>query len=396
MKIITKLICGSAAFVSALLSAHSQETGANTTSALQISTGDCLVAKQTMDDANTKGALDAIAGAVISQGVNYIGKALTAAGAAKTWTMAGARNIQADSTNFAKCILVVRGRFNTSGGVIGSWTVPNGWPSDLGKKLATKGVHLADAPDFIFEGQVIASSDKSALAIRPIIASYANPIGTRFLRWGTDRNIALFFAITPPGTKPTIETSPAATVILGRFAAATTHFYESSAAYTSPYESSWFTLAKADTVKPFTVTVLLSETQDEQQFLTFLGSVLSDPKVTAAATTQIAQSLGTSAGQQASQDTASKAAAAANDADTKLALAIVKLTTCKAAADGTSALTSGAEARNALRNYMMADSLLSSPSRVIDVGVIEKIDLQKGKNAIVDACISVLASLNKP
>jgi len=127
-----------------------------------------------------------------------------------------------------------------------------------------------------------------------------------------------------------------------------------------------------------------------------MGTVFSDTKVTTAVNTQIGQSLGTSAGQQASLDAASKAVTSANDADSKLALAIAKLNTCKGASDASAAVTAAADARNALRNYMAADKQLIVPANVVSETSIDEIDLQKSKASITAACTNLLATLAKP
>ncbi len=331
-----------------------------------------------------------------TQGVNYIGKALTAAGAAKTWTVTGSRNIQTSSSAFPQCVLVVRGSFVTSGGLAKPWSPGAGWPADLNAKLAAKGLWLSASPDFIFEGEIISSDDQSALTIRPVIVTYTRPIGTRAFRTGTDRHATLFFAITTPGTKSTLESNPAATVVLGRLGSTKTYRFESNDKYSSPYEASWFTLTKADSVKPLTVTAMLSETQDEQEFLAFLGTIFSDPKVVAAANTQLTQMLIPSVKEQANKDAASKATTAENDADTKLAAAIGKLVACKAANDGPAAVSAGAEARNALRGYMSADLALASPHGDVQQATIDTIDLRKSGGTIKTQCGEVLASLAKP
>jgi len=401
MKLLSTLLLGSTFLAGSSVAVPAFGDNApgapNTMDGLQVAVGDCLVATPKKEATLTeKSFLDAIAGAVISQGVNYLGKALTAAGAAKTWTVTGARNIQATSAAFPQCVLAVRGSFVTSGGPATTWTPASGWPPDLSTKLANKGLWLSKAPDFIFEGEIVASSDQSALAIRPVIVSFIKPIGTRAFRWESERNVALFFAITPPGTKPTLDTAPAATIVLGKLMPSTTNRYDASREYSSPYESSWFTLTKADSVKPLTVTAMLSETQDEQAFLTFLGTIFSDPKVTAAATTQLTQLLIPSAAQQSALDATTKAASAASDADTKLGIAIAKLNLCKAAADASSAVATGAEARTALRNYMLADAALAAPRADVQQATIDMIDLRKPADAIKGGCVNVSAALAKP
>ena len=365
---------------------------------MQLALGPCLVAKpptpSTQGD-KQKSIADAIAGTVITAGVNYLGKALTAAGASKTWTITSSRNLQTTSDTFPSCVLVVRGKFITAGSSRLDWTEPAGWPPTLPSDLQKRGIWLSGAPDFIFEGEFITSVDKTAMTIRPIIASYTKPIGTRMLRWSDERNVALFFAITPPGTKPTLDNAPAATIILGELTPSRQYRYESSTTYSSPYESPWFSISKADVVKPLTVTAMVSETQGENEFLSFLGTTFSDSKVTSAETTQLSQILIPSVGQQAAADSAAKSATAANDADTKFGLAIAKLNACKAASDAANVASAGADARSALRNFMIADSLSPTPSGLVTQSVINQIDLTQQSSAIKAACTKVLGSVTK-
>ncbi|WP_148278575.1 hypothetical protein [Burkholderia sp. KJ006] len=365
---------------------------------MQLALGPCLVAKPptpSTQGGKEKLIADAIAGTVITAGVNYLGKALTAAGASKTWTITSSRNLQTTSDAFPNCVLVVRGTFVTVGTSKVDWTAPVGWPSTLPSELGNRGVWLSGAPDFIFEGEFITSVDKTAMTIRPIIASYTRPIGTRTFRWGDERNVALFFAITPPGTKPTLDNAPAATVILGELTPSRQYRYESSTTYSSPYESPWFSISKADVVRPLTVTAMVSETQGENEFLSFLGTTFSDSRVTAAETTQLSQILIPSVGRQAAADNAAKSVTAANDADSKFGLAISKLNACKVAGDAANVATAGADARSALRNFMIADSLSPTPSGLVTQSMVDQIDLTQQSNAIKVACTKVLSSITR-
>jgi hypothetical protein len=383
--------------MSIAIAAHAAAESSNATSGLQVSPGDCLVAKSksTPEGAKQQRDLaDAIAASAISAGVNYIGKALTAAGAAKTWTISGSRNLQASSADFPPCVVIVRGTFQTSGGPTSDWHPPSGWPPDLRAKLEARGLWLDASPDFIFEGQFVAANNKTALALRPVAVTYAKPIGSRTLRPGENRSSTVFLAITAPGTKPTLDTNPAAMIVLGELTPQSTHVYDGNTQYSSPYESPWFSIAKSDADVPLTVTAMLSETQDAQDFLAFLGTVLSDPKVVAAANTQLDQILIPSAQKQATADAATKAATASSDADSKLALALTKLQTCSAAPPA-SAVTAGADAKVALRNFSLADSATAQPLGVVQDAQINQIDLRASAASISKQCAAVLLSLQK-
>lgn len=400
MKLIARtFLCMSALLLDACTSAPTASTprAINGFEGLQLAVGDCLVAPKRDKAApgNTKAFGEALIGAAISQGVNYLGKALAAAGAAKTWTLTGSRNIQASSAEFPQCVTIVRGAFLTSGNAA-VWTAPEGWPGDLQQQLVARGLVLERAPDFIFEGEFIASSDQSALSLRPVIATFANPIGSRTLRSTEERNTVVFLSITPPGTKPTLDTNPSAAIVLGKLTPTATRSYSTTSSFTSPYDSPWFSLAKADMKKPLTVYAMLSETQEESVFLTFLGTVFSDSKVTAAENTALTQILVPGAKQQAEQEATSKEVTAANDADTKFVTVLAKLGACKSAADGAPTLSAAAEARTALRNYMVAAAVLSPPQTDVQEAMIKAIDIRKKSAEIRSACDTTLKQLVKP
>lgn len=369
-------------------------TPATSFDGLQVAVGSCIKAQsRPTPDVKTKGALDAILTAGISQGVNYLGKALTAAGASKTWTVTGWRNLQPSPNGLPQCIVVVQASFMTTG-TPPSWAAPSGWPADLSATLTAKGLLVSRSPDFIFEGEIIPTSDQSALTVRPVIVTYLDPIGTRALRPSEDRSIALFISITIPGGKPTLETNPSAALIFGKMSPNTTRLYDGATTMSSPYESPWFTLSKADSQKALTVHAMLSETQEAQAFLTFLGTVFSDSKVTAAINTEVGQKFVSSASQAADADAASKATTAASDADSKYGIAISKLVACKAATDA-AAIAAAADARNALRTYIASDAALAAPRGDVQQPVIDKIDLRRGAGAAKDGCGQVLTELTR-
>lgn len=366
---------------------------------LQVAVGPCIMSTDTATEKSERaGVVAAMAAAAISKGVNYLGKAVTEAAAAKTWTLIGSRNFQATASDLPACVQVVHGRFDRSGKSMTSWPAPAGWPSDLAARLMARGIWLVSAPDFIFEGKIVppqgaSPKDTSALTVRPVIASYGAPIGTRFLRPGAERSILLFFAITTPGTKPTLETNPAATVLVGEMEpTSTSTFLQGSQQYSSPYESPWFSLTVTDAMKPLTMTVMLSETQDQNDFLAFVGSVLSDPKVVSAGVTQISEKLLTDAKEQAAEDAATKANTAINDADQKLATALEKLKVCADAKDA-DALTSASNARVAMRNFQLADKLSPAPRGGSIQQGIDKMSPRLPASQAKAACGAVLGDM---
>ncbi len=399
MKLIARsFLCISVFALTACETAPTASTpkGHNAFEGLQVAAGDCIVApkrtKAVVDQRSALGA--ALIGSVISQGVNYLGKALTAAGAAKTWTVVGSRNIEASTADFPQCVTIVRGAFLAKGEAA-AWALPEGWPSDLQQQLARRGLVLERSPDFIFEGEFIASADQSAVALRPVIATFVNPIGSRTLRSAEERNTAVFLSFTGPGTKPTLDTNAAAVIVLGKLTPTTTRAYGKLSTSLSPYDSPWFTLAKMDSKKPLTVHAMLSETQDESAFLTFLGNVFSDPKVVAAETAALTQIFVPGAKEQADKDAASKAVAVANDIDTKFVAVLAKLTACTAAASGSAAVAAGAEARAAMRSYIIVGATLSPPTTDVQEGMIDKIDLRETSTKIKAACDETLKQLIK-
>ena len=360
---------------------------------VQVAVGDCIVAKPRTDDQSR--ALGAtIAAAAISQGVNYLGKALTEAGAAKTWTASGSRNFEAESDKFPNCVQVVRGRFAPNGEAGVGWTPPELWPDDLNDKLRQRGIALLDAPQFLFEGKLVSAKDKSALTIRPALVTFNEPIGTRFWRPGKDRGVAIFMAITSPGTNPSLDKNPAATLIFGAMESGSSIKFAESSNTNSPFDSPWFTLAKSDVAKPLTLTAMISETQGTSEFLTFVGAVLSDSKVVAAANADLGKLVNPSQAAQAESDQAAKDTTAANDADTKFQTMLAKLTACKDASTSTATATA-TDANVSMRNYMLADKASPSAQNLVNGIQLNTIDLTTNANKLKDACSGILDSLLK-
>ena len=344
-------------------------------SGVQVGIGECAFAPVRSEGEEGRIA-SVIAAAAISKGVNLLTSAVTAAAQSKTWTATGSRNFQASSKGFPQCVQVVRGKFFANKTDLGTWA--NSWPGQKGP-LTKNGLFIAETPDFFFEGEIAASNDSSALAIRPVYSAFSRPIGTRLLRPGKDRSIAIFLAITVPGAKPNLETAPAATIILGEQLPPTYKQYPlGGTTYRSPLESTWFTFAKVDTLKPFTLHALVTETQGPDAFMAFIASVLSDEKVKTAITTQASQILIPSVGAAAEATEAQAAVTAANNADQKLATAITKLDACRTSAP-TGLVVAASQAKVAVRDFKVANDAAPQTERSTDISqeLITKIDLSK-------------------
>lgn len=352
--------------------AHKEEV----VSGVQVGIGRCAFAAPRSGEDRER-ILSVIAGAAISKGVNLLTSAITSAAAAKTWTASGSRNFETTSDDFPQCVQIARGKFYANRAELGGWATR--WHETNRTALLANGLFLAETPEFFFEGEFSASEDNSALSIRPVYSAYNGPIGKRFLRPGSNRSIAVFLAITAPGTKPSLETAPAATIILGEQTPPTYKSYPPAGkTYRSPVESTWFTLAKADTRKPFTLHALVTETQGADAFMAFIASVLSEDKVKTAITTQASQILIPSVGAAADATEAAAAAKAANNADQLFAAAMSKLDACRTAAPG-ALIAAASQAKVALRDYSFADRALAPDARTDLVGdeQINRLRLEK-------------------
>lgn len=355
----------------------------------QVGVGACSFAYPRTNEGETKIAA-ALVTAAISQGVNLLVNAVADAAKAKTWSATAARNFQAKSGNFPQCVQVARGRFYTTSPHLGPWA--DTW---TGRKeaLISNGLFLADTPDFFFEGEITASEDKSALSVRPVYSNFQRPIGTRALRPDPSRGIAVFLAITGPGGDPKLATAPAASLILGHQAPGTVKTYaEPGKTYRSPMESSWFTLTKADTVKPLTISALVTETQDASAYWDFISKVVGDATVKQQLTSQLNTIFVPGAAAAEAATEASAASKAEDTADQKLAAAIAKLDACRTATSGV--VTAASDARVALRAYMAADQAVDKASQtgLVTQTQIDQLNLRQ-PTTLKQACQAVYDGL---
>jgi hypothetical protein len=366
----------------------------DTVAGLQVGVGTCSFATPRPATGAEQGRIfSAILAAAISQGVNLLGTAIKNAGAAHTWSINGSRNFEAATNNFPQCVQVARGRFYSIESTVGPWA--NSWTEQGRAALMHNGLFLSDAPEFFFEGEIVPSTDNSALTIRPVYSSFERPLGNRMFRLDRSRSIAVFLSITPPGTAADLEGAPAATIVLGEHVPHSARRYrERGTTYSTPLESNWFTITEADTRKPMTMNVMVSETQGANAFLSFIGSVLTDETVTSEATTRIREIVVPADRAAAAANAATAAVTAQNTADEKFGEAIAKTSDCADATENV--LSAAVAARAALRAHMLADNALpaNDPNRVniIHQQDIDSIDLST-PSSVQEACRTIYRRL---
>jgi hypothetical protein len=379
--ILRNMICLSGAGLLIGAAANSSHAGAtsNVATGLQVAVGDCAFASP-LDAGKKSRVLDTLAGIAISKGVNKIASAVAAAGTAKSWTISGSRNFQAKEGEFPRCVQIVRGRFRTDTTTASdphAWSKTSPWTDEAYTTLVKNGLVMADEPDFFLEGEFVSSKDKQALTVRPVKAWMNRPAGTRFFRPGSDRSIAVFLAIHDPTVRPDLATNPAATVVLGPMSKATPLSYAQDwpDAVSSPYEATWFQLRKSDTLAPLTISVLVTETQSANEFMAFMGDVLTYDTAKSTITTAIQQAVIPSVGSAAAQSDAEVKLQLQVTADEKFALAIEATRACAVAK--TSIVTTAASAHKALLESLSAESKTVSPRPIVTLPLVQGIDLSK-------------------
>jgi hypothetical protein len=381
---MTAIALASAGFPAPAAAAKKPPSG--TFESIQVAVGDCA----------TRGAeffgpiISALLGTAISKGVNKIGTALQAAGNAKTWKATGSRNIDVEAKEFGKCVQVVRGRFFTKPPSLNQkpadleTVVGNGWLT-----LVRNGLYVAAQPDFFFEGVL----DRprvvpGALTVTPLYAKMTRPIGTRMLRPGKSRHVALFMTFFAPDTAALVtEDNAAAAVVLGEMQPGVALDFRAPPAVAAvapapaqlnslpafptvgaqpsgsfaagndtpitpggwvrpPGEAPWFRLALDETAQPLTLGVLLTETQGANGFVKFLGEVLGSEAVTGAVTTQLRNEIVPADRETARAAEATKAATLVSEYETAVVTALDKTLACST---GTPTGEAVNEARTALR-----------------------------------------------
>lgn len=238
----------------------------------------------------------ALASSAITQGVNYLAKALEEAAKETNDRATGSRNVEVTAQSFGPCLQVARGWFfrgfeNADEQArqldLASRTWASSGPVDAAKlaMLWRRRLWLASQPDFIFEARVLAREFAArgkthVLTLVPVYARLDAPISKALLRPSTARDVAVFFAFHEATADPAAPSNGSGGLSLGRLEGGVDvvfpppDFSTDETPNRSAAESRWFTIALGPDTKPMTVTTLVTEHQDASQFLAFLADVL--------------------------------------------------------------------------------------------------------------------------
>ncbi|GEM_PF-4558950 len=367
--------------------------------------------------------LSALLGTLITTGVNKIGTALKTAGDEKTWKTTASRNldITADEFSTGSCVQIVRGRFFTNAPPLSRR------PTDLidtkisasWQKLAANGIYVAAQPDFFFEGRLVKSTGGQALSLTPLYARLDAPIGGRALRPGQSRHIAVFLTYFAPDKAQLVtETNAAASIVLGELQPKVARDYTAAIAagpapaanpigggpdapiahnaYVGPVDASaWFKLALVESKQPLTLGVLVTETQEADTFLKFIGGVVGSDAVTGAVSTALKNELDPAEREKARTEEVTAAATLRTEYETALASALTKTRACSTGKPSFEAI---AEARGAIRTLITKatargfDNIGLAESDALSIKVIDPSGSVNGACAAVAVKVAALGA----
>jgi hypothetical protein len=338
----------------------------------QVAVGECAFTRQ--EESATAAIASALSGNAITAGVNRIGTVLAEAAKEKTLITMASRNIEVSARTFGPCVQVVRGWFYPDPFPVAAGDDPfagsskfaaaKAWFSDdfismerFRKLWLRNQLWLAAAPEFIFEGRIVAASN-DALTIAPQYVRMNEPAFTRTLRRDGSRHVAVFLAFHEPDTKVDLENNPAAALVLGKLKPGEVRTYPDPSTigrFTAktgfvnrwPHESGWFTLAVGESTEPWIVSAAVAEKQSANEFLAFVGEVFRTSQETIA--TQL-QNVIVPEKRAAARETATSARETAASAfDRMQAAALTVLAQCSTSEAPTPQQAS--EARAALRDW---------------------------------------------
>lgn len=354
----------------------------------QVSNGPCV------GEVEAVGFLATLAGAVISQGVNRIGKAIEEAARTDTQTALARRNLEMTAAGLGECVYVARGWFHRSNPAAPDFPMPlerrfaflskSAFPvtnlETVGDLWRT-GLFMAATPDFYFQGRLVPNSTRTAYTVLPILATLDRPIASNQIR-SDRRSVTISFALAAGGASAVQNGS---TVVLGRIEPGRlAEFPEGTCVVASggepelkacpskkdetivrvvrtAFESEWFSPAMTSELKPMTLLAQVSETRDESRFLAFVAALFNDVK--APITTGLQHALVPELGADAAEAEITAAEAAANTHDKAVAGAVSALKECIAApAD----VTKRTNARVALRGLIAAARKADMPAAVTE------------------------------
>jgi len=243
----------------------------------------------------------ALLSSVVSQGVNYVSRALSEAAKETTDKATATRNIEVDQLTFGPCVQVVRGWFyrgfqndDESRRVFSEAT--STWASasdsnaiDPGKLTLfwQRQLWLAAQPDFVFEAEAVtfsgpATANSAVLALTPVYARLDHPIMMSSLRRSAARDVAVFFAFHEASASPDAPSPGSGGMVLGKLEPGQGVTFPPSVPRPEPNrgadESRWFSVSVGSAKKPMTVATAVTEHQDASAFLQFVADVFSDAK----------------------------------------------------------------------------------------------------------------------
>jgi len=259
-------------------------------SAVRATLGQCMFPPPDISDGQSKiQSIGAVLGAAvvksaINLGVNALGAALTEAARADVQYVSAITNVRLGQTldDGKTCLQMVRGDYS---GVTAATVAP--WLAEMGLKdpqlaILNKNKMLPNSkPDFIFEATFRPAGDGKTLAIVPTFMAFAEPISSRFLRPGKDRQVALHFAFHAPGKTPEDSANPSAAINMGtlrsgsvvRFAEPMLDNGVPKSYLPVPGESQWI---NTDSLKGiYSITVTEWEVQEESKALGFFAALFN-------------------------------------------------------------------------------------------------------------------------
>ena len=389
-----------AGLVSVLLSACAPTMAARTYTppgqvyATQVGYGPCVFADKKVSKDFGASVLGAIAATAISKGVNRLGAALKKAGEATTWDTVAWRNLEVSTSSFPDCVQIVRGRFSLTPLPPGSpgMFYDSTWTETRYQILSQNGLWLNGTPDFFFEGAFRASENRQALTIEPVMALLNRPIAQHHLRLDKERSVAVFVSLFGPSQEYDNKDNPSATILLGTLRPNRPLFFPTTKSWnvaTVPFESTWFTLSRADAKAPLSVAALVTETQDESAFLSFIGDVLTDADTNNAIATAIKQEVIPADRDAAKVSAATIEVSQKNEADLKLGDALSKLRLCAESKDNFAA--TAAAARAAMREANLKASVAGT-AQPFSSEEITTIAIDGTSETVKAACARALTS----
>ena len=262
----------------------------------QIVVGECEFSEKPL--AKVAPVVGALLAGVVTQSVTSFGNALTEAGKEKTWLSPAFRNIVAKQKLTQGCFQIARGYFHVGFHSEGERAAKleaakrnvtisgTEITADRIEMLWARRMWLASEPDFMFEGLFLPTDDQRFVTVAPGYVWFGVPAGQRLFRVDQSRTVAVHMAFPEIGkTDPVTSQSTGGFMALGRMTPKTEKLYPypefsiDSTVNRGPTESKWFSiLFDKEKSTPMTIAALVTEHEDEDAFLSFLGASVGGAK----------------------------------------------------------------------------------------------------------------------